>query len=560
MSLAATPTSSSFAGRKPMWIYPAMALIVVGLGYLAWTYFRSGPAVTAFVGNYQPAALMDLDVRLNKDGELQAVNNIDVINKVEGLNTIQELVKEGTFVHKGDVLVTLDASNIQKQYDQSLLDLQAAEAALSAAKEAKEIQESTNAANLQQSQVGLEVAQLDLREYTEGTSIALENDAVTKVKMAEIMLKNKEEDLSITRSLFGKGFVTAVDVKKGELEVLTCQNDLKKAESDLKVMREYTRAKELATKRSAVAQAESLVERTKKENAANMNRFRTALVAADQTLRLRESLTAKLKEQLENCVIKAPGDGLVVYASSSDRSGAEPIKEGGTVRNQQVVCRLPDTSQMKAVIRVQEGQVPKLRVDDNNPMRASVSVVGFKKPMGASVSKIAVLADSSQRWWNPDLREYPVELILDETPANCKPGIGAQVEVLIERKVKALAVPLTSIYSQGNQAFVFVRNGLGMPKPVEVRIGATNETHAEVFGPVAAGHDVLLLQPGQGRQLLEHAGIKLQPTTRPNDMGKPKGRKEKPIKTATVNPKKADATTMTVTPEAGKTVTSVKAE
>ena len=59
------------------------------------------------------------------------------------MNTIQELVKEGTFVHKGDVLVTLDSSNIQKNYDQSLLDLQAAEAALSAAKEAKEIQEAT---------------------------------------------------------------------------------------------------------------------------------------------------------------------------------------------------------------------------------------------------------------------------------------------------------------------------------------------------------------------------------------------------------------------------------
>ena len=312
-----------------------------------------------------------------------------------------------------------------------------------------------------------------------------------------------------------------------------------------------------------MAQADKLVERTKKENAANINRYQAALAAAEQTLRLRTQLTNNLKEQLENCTIKAPGDGLVVYSSSSDRSGLEPIKEGGTVRNQQVLCRLPDTSSMKAVIRVQEGQVSKLRVDDNNPMRAMVNVVGFKKPIGASVSKIAVLADSSQRWWNPDLREYPVELVLDETPANCKPGLGAQVEVLVERKTKALCVPLTSIYSQGTQAFVFVRNGLGDPKPAEVRIGATNETHAEVFGPVAAGQDVLLLQPGQGRQLLERAGIKLQPTTRPSDMGgKPgKGRnKDKPIKTATVAPKKADATNTTAKPDAGKTVTSVKAE
>lgn len=556
MSLALTPSSASIARRMPVWLYGATGLIVAGLSYFAYGFFRAGPEAGAFVGNYQVVQRMDLDVRLKKDGELQAVNNIDVINKVEGRNVIQTLVPEGTFVHKGDVLVTLDSSEIQKSYDQSLLDLQSAEANLSAAKEALEIQISTNNANLMQAQVGLEVAQLDLREYVEGTSIALEDEAATKVKMAEIMLKNKEEDLAITRNLFGKGFVTAVDVKKGELDVLTCQNDLKKAESDLKVMREYTRAKELATKRNAVAQADKLVERTKRENAANVKRYQAALAAAEQTLRLRTQLTANLKEQLENCVIKAPGDGLVVYSSSSDRSGNEPIKEGGTVRNQQVVCRLPDTSQMKAVVRVQEGQVSRLRVDDNNPMRAMTTIVGVKRPIGASVSKIAVLADSSQRWWNPDLREYPVELVLDETPPNCKPGLGCQVEVLIERRPQVLAVPLTSIYSQGNQTFVFVRDGIGAPKPVEVRIGATNETHAEINGPVAVGQDVLLLQPGQGRLLLEKAGIQVQPATRPSDMGRPKGRGGKTIKTATATPKKAEG--VPAKAESSKAISSVK--
>jgi hypothetical protein len=174
------------------------------------------------------------------------------------------------------------------------------------------------------------------------------------------------------------------------------------------------------------------------------------------------------------------------------------------------------------VIRVQEGQVSKLRVDDNNPMRATVNIVGFKKPIGASVSKISVLADSSQRWWNPDLKEYPVELILDETPANCKPGLGSQVEVLLERRPKVIGIPLTAIYSQGNQSFVFVRTPSGEPRAVEVRIGATNETHAEVTSGLMLGDEVLLLQPGQGRMLLEKAGIKVAPTTRPGDSSGPK--------------------------------------
>src|SRR5438874_12541367 len=133
MSMVALPSSVAAPRRFPLLMIAVIVMIVGGLGYLLLSRIQFGGTVAAAAGNYQPAAVMDLDVRLTKDGELQAVNNIDVVNKVEGLNTIQELVKEGTFVHKGDVLVTLDASNIQKNYDQSMLDLQAAEAALSAA-------------------------------------------------------------------------------------------------------------------------------------------------------------------------------------------------------------------------------------------------------------------------------------------------------------------------------------------------------------------------------------------------------------------------------------------
>jgi multidrug efflux pump subunit AcrA (membrane-fusion protein) len=553
MSLA-IPTHSVVSRRAPAWLIPVMLVAVGGAAYLAWTYFSTGASTSSFIGSYQQALVEDLDVRLNKDGELQAVNNIDVVNKVEGINTIQELVKEGTFVRKGDVLVTLDSSNIQKNYDQSQLDLQAAEAALSAAKEAKEIQEATNRASLQEAELGLEVAKLDLLEYVEGVSPLAEADAKTKLKMAEIMVQNKEQDLAITRNLFAKGFVTAVDVKKGELEVETVKNDLTKARSDLKVLIDYTRAKDLATKRSAVAQAEQKIERTRKENLANMNKLNAALVSAEQTLLLRKQLTAKLKESLDNCVIKAPSDGLVIYSSSSDRSGNDPIKEGATVRLQQVLCRLPDTTSMKAVFRAQEGWVPRLRADDNNPMRGTVTTVGLKRPIGASVSKISVLADSSQRWMNPDLKEYPVEMLLDETPAGCKPGMSCQIDLLIERRPNVVKVPLTSIYSQGNQSWVFVRSGLGDPKPIEVKIGATNDTHAEIASGVAGGDDVLLLQPGQGRLLLEKAGVKIQPTTRPGDVGGPRrkrpaggGGRDGGTKAAAVEPKAE-----------GKAVSSVK--
>src|SRR5690242_18308159 len=97
-------------------------------------------------GMYYPATLMDLDIKIAKDGELQAVNNIDIVNRVEGMNTIQQIVKEGATVKKGEVICVIDSSNIRQKLDTNALELQKAESDLTAAGEANEIQVSTNAA------------------------------------------------------------------------------------------------------------------------------------------------------------------------------------------------------------------------------------------------------------------------------------------------------------------------------------------------------------------------------------------------------------------------------
>ena len=112
------------------------------------------------------------------------------------------------------------------------------------------------------------------------------------------------------------------------------------------------------------------------------------------------------------CTIRAPEDGLVIYASSIERREREPIQEGTQVRQSHWLLRLPDVSHMKVLLKVQESWKP--RLDEKQRARALVKILGIPKPVGATLSKVSVLPDNSQRWWNPDLREYPVELTLEE--------------------------------------------------------------------------------------------------------------------------------------------------
>jgi RND family efflux transporter MFP subunit len=320
--------------------------------------------------------------------------------------------------------------------------------------------------------------------------------------MEDIGLKNKQEELQTTRMLYGKGFETAVKMKADQLSVLTQENILRKAQTALMVLKEFTYASELATRKSAMSQAEQKLSRVKVTGASTLQQKILATTAAEAALTAANRKLEYQKEQLGHTTIIAPADGLVVY-SQNDRNSGNGIAEGTIVRERQQLLRLPDTSEMKVVVRANESQVSKLAVGQ----QAMVSIVGVPQPVAATLSKKSPIADSGSRFWNPDLKEYPIEMTLDKTPPGVLPGMSAQAEIFIERLHDVLAVPLAAIYAEQKTSYVFVRAG-DRVEPRPIKIGQTNETHARIAEGLNPSEEVLILQAGQGRELLEKSGVR----------------------------------------------------
>src|SRR5215211_6384285 len=135
--VSSVPTSS--APRSARWLlWVAAALVVAGLaiaGYWGVTRFRSRGSAVLEGAKFHTVVPAELTVKVYKDGDLQAVNNIDVMCQIEGGSTIVQLVKEGELVKKGDVIVVLDSSQIRLKIEDTGLELQRAESELTAAKE-----------------------------------------------------------------------------------------------------------------------------------------------------------------------------------------------------------------------------------------------------------------------------------------------------------------------------------------------------------------------------------------------------------------------------------------
>src|SRR3954468_10312644 len=134
------------AGRKwTVWLLVPIVVVLALGGY--WGYVKwSSPSGQTLVGaRFYPVTPVEMTIKVDKDGELQAVNNIDVQCLVEGGSTIVQIVKEGAFVKKGDVLAVLDSSAIRQKIEDAQLTIQTAESDATAAKEMYDIQESQNA-------------------------------------------------------------------------------------------------------------------------------------------------------------------------------------------------------------------------------------------------------------------------------------------------------------------------------------------------------------------------------------------------------------------------------
>src|SRR5262249_51586117 len=99
------------------------------------------------------------------------------------------------------------------------------------------------------------------------------------------------------------------------------------------------------------------LDRTNRKCAAGDAQADANLKAKEATWNLEKSRLDKMNDQLAKAVIKAPADGIVVYATTSEgRFGSDqrPIEEGASVRQHQLILSLPDVSRMKAISKIHE--------------------------------------------------------------------------------------------------------------------------------------------------------------------------------------------------------------
>ncbi|MFT3684181.1 MAG: HlyD family efflux transporter periplasmic adaptor subunit [Phycisphaerales bacterium] len=437
---------------------------------------------------------LSFEITTTATGDLQASKQIEIRNPLDQQSTITEIVKEGSRVKAGDVVLKLNTQQIESLVASEQLAVESARAALAVADNALSIQESDNDSALRKAVLDVDVSQLEFRQWLEGEVKSKRQTLDLAVEKAERERQRLSEKFDRSKSLNAEGFLSTDEMKRDELAYLEADAALKTATLDKSVYNDIQFTKDQKVKQSAVDEAKASLERTKSMNKSKFESRKAELNNSREALKLREANLEKYSRQVASATIKAPQDGLVVYASSLDRDRwggqGQSIDVGQQVYPNQMILALPDVTEMVAAVRVHESLAG--RIKPGIPATVKVDAMGGRTVPG-SVQSVGVIAESGG-WRDPNLREYTVRVKLDfpEASTVLKPSMRCEAEITLDRVNDALAVPVQAVFSEGLVRYVLTPAGSNRYVKTPVKVGRRSDKFIEVSAGIDEGQQVLL--------------------------------------------------------------------
>ena len=275
--------------------------------------------------------------------------------------------------------------------------------------------------------------------------------------------------------------VTAV--KKARFDVETAKLDASKqeivskiegAEANLKVADAEQKLHEVEEKLTAdravnKATIESKVEASKK--------------AAYDVQRAERSLT--------KMTLPAPAAGMISLISTWRPGGEAPFKPGDLAWPGAPIAELPDVSTLRVSARADETERGRLAL--NETVSAQLDAIPDRQFTGKieQISTIATI-DFSAGW--PIPRNFNLVIALDQADARLKPGMTAQLTVVVDRVSDALTIPVEASFQKSGQTVAYVWQGSKFQERV-IEVERRSRDRILVAKGLRAGDRVALKDP-----------------------------------------------------------------
>ncbi|MCI0363153.1 MAG: HlyD family efflux transporter periplasmic adaptor subunit [Phycisphaerales bacterium] len=531
-------------------------LVALGLsGVVALTMRRGASSNEAGGGSdIATARRGEFQISLPVSGELAAMNQIEIRNRLDTQAIITEIVAEGKWVNTGDVLLKLNDDELRNKVKDGIDEVNVAEAAAIAAASELDITIKERESELAKADLAIRLAELAWKSWEEGEDISKRKELALAVETARKNAERLRDRFKASAALLEKKYISLDEYKQDEIAMIEANAELDKAVLDVELYEKYQYEQDKAKKSSDLEQAKAERDRTQQSLDAKVRSAQSALDSKKYQLESKRERLRLQEQQLTYCTQVAPSPGLVVYTSSLDggfRWGGDdgPPQVGTQIYPNQTVIVLPDTSKMVAAVKVSESLSGQIKVGQFATVTSDAIP---DRVLEGEVQSVGVLAESGG-WRDPNRRDYTVKILLyGIEDLGLKPAMRCKANIYVGRVEEALHIPVQAVFQSGSTAYVYVPQGTGYAQR-KVTLGRSSELFTEVVEGLNEGDAILLREP-EASEIVSRIEL---PKGRRGEGGprgrrggapggaeeKPEGAVEQPAETSSEEPTAAGTTT-----------------
>ena len=198
---------------------------------------------------------------------------------------------------------------------------------------------------------------------------------------------------------------------------------------------------------------------------------------------------------LSKMVIRAPNDGIVnilpnFRAGGSFGQSPPPFKEGDRVWTGAAIAEIPDLSEMRVELKLEE--VERGRIKLGEPVHVRVDAVP-EKELRAVMDWISPIATLVFRTFPPE-KLFPAQATLKNLDPRLRPGMSASAEIIVERQPGVLLIPSRASFLKNGKPTVYVQKGQQfLSRTIEV--GKRSDEDLVVLKGLKEGELVTLEKP-----------------------------------------------------------------
>lgn len=199
----------------------------------------------------------------------------------------------------------------------------------------------------------------------------------------------------------------------------------------------------------------------------------------------------RAENALTQMTLHAPSAGLISLVPLWRPGGESPFKPGDRAWPGAPIAELPDVSTLRVSTRADETERGRLALGET--VNAQLDAIPDRQFTGKieQISTIATI-DFSAGW--PIPRNFNLQIALDQTDSRLKPGMTAQLTVIVDRVPNALTIPVEASFQRSGKTIAYVWESSKFQERV-IQVGRRSRDRILIASGLRPGDRVAMKDP-----------------------------------------------------------------